>query len=408
MFHEYLRLSWNSLRTRKMRSWLTLIGVVIGIAAVISLIGLGEGLRNFVTAQFSVADADLITIQAAGVASAGPPGAGVVNPLTDRELDAVRNVKGVQTAVGRLLEATIVEYSNMGDVVFFVSVPDGTYRKDVYDIGNYEVEEGRLLKDGDTHRVVIGHDFTDKDRFGKPMQIGSKITVDETDYTVVGILKKKGSFTHDSGMLMNEKSLREQFGTDKDEYDMMGARAAKGADIKQIKEDIEKTLRKVRSVDEGEEDFTVETSEAAVQNLNDTLFAIQLFIYIIAGISILVGGIGIMNTMFTAVLERTKDIGTMKAVGAKNSTIFKLFFIESGLIGLVGGLIGVILGTAAAYGLSAAAAAALGIDMIQAHVSLGLILGALAFSFVVGTIAGVVPAQNASKLNPVDALAYEK
>ena len=134
------------------------------------------------------------------------------------------------------------------------------------------------------------------------------------------------------------------------------------------------------------------------------MFAVQLFVYIIASISLIVGGIGITNTMYTAVLERTKEIGVMKAIGARNSMIFALFSIESGLLGLIGGIIGILIGLALAYGFAAAGRVALGVDLIQAHISPFLLIGALLFSFIVGTSAGVLPALQAAKLQPVDAL----
>ena len=145
-----------------------------------------------------------------------------------------------------------------------------------------------------------------------------------------------------------------------------------------------------------------------IGTLNSTLFAVQLFVYIIAAISLAVGGIGIMNTMYTSVLERTKEIGVMKSIGARNSAIFTIFFIESGLLGMVGGIIGIILGLVFAFGLSAIGRVALGSNLIQASISPVLVFGALLFSFVLGTAFGVLPAYQASKLNPVDSLRSAK
>ena len=408
MLKHYLSLSWSNLRNRKVRSWLTLIGVVIGIAAVISLIGLGEGLRMFVAQQFSVADADVISVQASGMSGAGPPGTGVVDPLTDKELDAIRRTSGVDTAIGRIIDYGVIEYNGVGGTSFFASIPSGKYRKDTYDIANYEIEQGRLLKDGDGTRIVVGNDFTDKERYGRSAKPGDKITVNGTDYTIVGVLERAGSFVTDSSILMNEEQMREEFGTVRDEYDLFAVRSKEGANPSEIKVRIERELRKIRDVDEGEEDFTVQTREQAIQNLNSALFGVQMFVIVIASISIIVGGIGIMNTMYTAVLERIKDIGIMKATGAQNKFVFNLFFIESGLIGLIGGIIGVIIGGALAYGLAAIVGAALGNSDLRASISPLLVFGALAFSFLFGTIAGTLPAIRASKLNPVDALSYEK
>jgi putative ABC transport system permease protein len=173
-------------------------------------------------------------------------------------------------------------------------------------------------------------------------------------------------------------------------------------------EDISKLLRKERNVKVGEEDFTVQTPQKTLETLKSTLFAIQLFVIIIAMISLLVGGIGIMNTMYTAVLERSKEIGIMKSIGARNSTIFVIFFIESGLLGMVGGIIGILLGLAFAYGLAFIGRVALGSELIQATISVWLLVGALAFSFILGTFFGVLPAYNASRLNPVDSLRKAK
>jgi putative ABC transport system permease protein len=134
------------------------------------------------------------------------------------------------------------------------------------------------------------------------------------------------------------------------------------------------------------------------------LLGINIFVIIIASISLIVGGIGILNTMYTSVLERTKEIGIMKSIGARNSSIFLLFFLESGLLGIVGGIVGVAIGVIGASSMAALGSIALGSDLIQAQFSVGLIVGALLFSFVIGVVFGITPAMRAAKLPPVDAL----
>jgi putative ABC transport system permease protein len=138
------------------------------------------------------------------------------------------------------------------------------------------------------------------------------------------------------------------------------------------------------------------------------MFAIQIFIYVIAGISIIIGGIGISNAMYTAVTERTKEIGIMKSIGARNSDIFNLFLIESGLLGMVGGILGILCGLGLAYGLAFVGMSVLNTDLIRVNASMSLILGALAFSFLIGSVSGLLPAIQAAKLKPVDALRYAK
>ena len=232
--------------------------------------------------------------------------------------------------------------------------------------------------------------------------------VNGISYEIVGILEKKGSFIFDSSLLMNEDTLLEDLNKDKDNVNVIAVKVKNKDDIDSVKANVEKLLRKERNVDEGEEDFSVQSPQATLEALNSTLFAVQLFVYVIASISLLVGGIGIMNTMYTAVLERTKEIGIMKSIGAKNSTIFTIFFIESGLLGTAGGLVGILFGLGIAYGAAAAGRLFLGSDLIQAKIGLTLILGALLFSFVIGLLAGTLPALQAAKKHPVDALRFVK
>ena len=212
----------------------------------------------------------------------------------------------------------------------------------------------------------------------------------------------------DNIVLMNEQTMFNVIGNKKEEVNVIAIRVDDVNKINEAKESIEKLLRKERNVKKGEENFVVQSPQQVLEALNSTLFAVQLFVYIIAVISLAVGGIGIMNTMYTSVLERTKEIGVMKSIGAKNSAIFTIFFFESGLLGMVGGIIGIILGMAFAFGLSTLGRAFLGSDLIQASISPWLVAGALLFSFALGTAFGMLPAYQASKLNPVDSLRSAK
>jgi putative ABC transport system permease protein len=265
------------------------------------------------------------------------------------------------------------------------------------------------LTDLDTKGLILGDSYhtgvTYGATFDRPINAGDKVLINGKQFTVVGILEKKGSFIYDDAIYMNgDAMISEGIKANDGTVNIINVKVQDVSKIDQTRQAIEKLLRKERNVKVGEEDFTVQTPQKALETLNSTLFAVQLFVTIIALISLLVGGIGIMNTMFTAVLERTKEIGIMKSIGARNSTIFTLFFLESGMLGMVGGAIGILLGLAFAYGLAFIGSIVLGSSLIKASVSLGLILGALAFSFVLGTTFGVLPAYRASKLNPVDSL----
>ncbi len=409
MIKDYINFALDNLKHRKLRSWLTMIGIFIGIAAVVSLIGLGEGLRVAITSQFGFLGTDVISIQASGVGLSGPPGSGAVDPLEETLKEKLENIKGVDSVFNRDISPVIIELNDKQGMTYAGSVPLGRDRDSFVKMSNLKMESGRFLKDNELKSVVVGNDFSDKEKqayavsnFGKGVNAGDSLIVNGKEYKVVGILAKKGSFIIDNILFFNE-DVKDIF-SDDGTTDIIAVKVKNEKEIDSIKESVEKLLRKERGVKEGEEDFRVSTPQQALESLNSALFAVQLFVYIIAGISLAVGGIGIMNTMYTSVLERTREIGIMKAIGARNSVIFTLFFIESGFLGLVGGTIGVVLGASLAYGLAFLGSVFLGGDLIRAEVSLFLIIGSLVFSFVLGTFFGVLPAYRASKLAPVEAL----
>jgi len=204
-------------------------------------------------------------------------------------------------------------------------------------------------------------------------------------------------------ILMNQEDMENMLNI-KNEYDMIVVQIASGENLETVAENIKERLRKDRNEKEGNEDFSVQTPISALNSVNTILTIVNLIVAAIAGISLLVGGLGIANTMYTSVLERTREIGVMKAIGARNSDILLIFLFEAGLLGLVGGVIGAAMGVALSFGVAAIANAAMGSELFRVTFSLPLVLGAFTFSFLIGIISGVFPALQASKLNPVDAL----
>jgi len=403
MIKDYFLIALNNLRQRRLRSWLTMIGIFIGIAAVVSLIGLGEGLRVAIKSQFGFLGSDVLSVQASGIKFAGSPGSGVVEPLSDELADKIEKINGVKASFNRHMKSATTEFNDRRNIGFMINLPKEDDRKIVVRMLNLKTELGRLPKESEKKKVLLGNGYMDEDIFGKPLYPGNTLLINQEEFEIVGILEKKGNFFLDNALYLNEEDLFDIV-EDDGTTDVIAVIAEDEKDIPRIKEDIEKLLRKERNVKKGEENFEVQSPQQLVDALNSSLFAVQLFVYIIATVSLVVGGIGIMNTMYTAVLERKKEIGIMKAIGARNSAIFSLFFIESGFLGMVGGLIGIALGLILAYGMVGIGRQLLGADLIQAKVSLSLIFGALLFSFGLGTFFGVLPARQASKLHPVDAL----
>ncbi len=402
MINDYARLAFVSLRNRRLRSWLTMIGIFIGIASVVSLISLGEGLRQFVVSQFNLLGVDVLTITASGIAY-GPPGSGAVNPLRKSYVDDIEKLVGVKTAIGRIIEETKLEYNGRADFTYLGSVPEGERRKEFERIVQVEVADGRNLKDVDERKVVLGSNYANADRFGKAVRTGDSVLVNGKPYEVVGMLEKKGSFIIDGAVLLNENVVGDVFDVS-DTYDVIVVVTRQGHDMNSVKERVENYLRKERDVEKGGEDFSVQSPEQQIKDLNAILFAIQFFLYSIAAISLIVGGIGIANTMYTSVIERTKQIGIMKSIGARRKDIFTLFLIESGFLGLIGGVFGIFVGLGFAYFAQIAAQEFAGAGLVRMSVPWVLPVGALAFSFVIGSIAGLMPALHAAKMKPVDAL----
>jgi len=227
--------------------------------------------------------------------------------------------------------------------------------------------------------------------------------INDKDFEVIGILDGAINAQLNNVIFMGEKDFKEILDIG-DEYDLIAAQVEDQDEIVDVAKKIEDELRENRKEEIGEESFSVETPLQAFSAVSTILNMINLIVVGIAMISLFVGAIGIANTMYTSVLERTREIGIMKAIGAKNSDIMWIFLIESGLLGLVGGIVGALMGLGGAMLVSNLANQALGSDLFIISINYSLLLGAVAFSFFVGIISGVLPAMQASKLNVVDAL----
>jgi len=406
MMLDFLKLSLNNLRRRKLRSWLTMIGIFIGIAAVVSLISLGQGLQDYISEQFEILGADKITIIGKAGFLVSPLASELSSkPLTKKDVELVEKIKGVEVASGLLIKSLEVEFKNNKKNVLVSGIEPDKYKK-IFE-GSYNIEEGRDLKKKDKGKLVIGYNTANKD-FGKKIRVGEKLVIQGRKFEVIGILEKIGSSSDDSSIIMTLDSLRELI-KEKEIMSMIFVKVKKGENVSRVAERIEKQMKKDRheKLSEEPQTFSVQTSEQILKTFQKIFSVVQAVLIGIASISLLVGGVGIMNTMYTSVLERTKEIGTMKAIGAKNNQILFLFLLESGLLGLVGGMIGVGLGIGLAKGAEFAAAKIWGSNLLRASLNPLIIVGALIFSFVIGSLSGMLPAKQAASLKPVDALRWE-
>ncbi|HLC52084.1 MAG TPA: ABC transporter permease [Candidatus Nanoarchaeia archaeon] len=403
MIKDYFMLTLKNVRKRGIRSWLTMLGIFLGIAAVVSLISLGSGLQKAIIGQFGTLDADKLMLENTGTGF-GPPGSTAVKKLNSHDLELVKSVSEVEFAVPRLIRVASVEYNGVAKFRNVVSVPDddAEFVAVINDFINADAESGRLIKEGDRGKVVLGNNFFKED-YGKDIFVGKTIKIQGREFEVVGILEKASSFIVNSFVLMPESDLQELLDID-DEIDLIVVQVTDEDKTETVAEEMARRLRKDRHLKVGEEDFSIQTPVQSLSAVNTILGIINIIVSGIAAISLFIGGIGIANTMYTSVLERTRDIGIMKAIGSKNQVIMLIFLMESGLLGLAGGIIGAAIGLGLAYLVSIAASSFLGGIDFAVSLSWPLIVGAVCFSLFIGILSGILPAIQASKMHPVEAL----
>lgn len=409
MIADYFKLAVDGIIHRKLRSWLTMVGVFIGIIAVVSLISLGQGLQKVIDEQFEMVGGDRIIISPGGggfMAGATPvTGEFVSAKLYESDLEVVRKARGVDYAVGIIIATGGVEFNGKRKFIPIFGAPtESKAQAFMKQIDFFIVDEGRYVKEGDKYKAQVGVNIG-ADIFDKDIDVGDRIKIEGHMFDVVGRNKKTGNPIHDLKITIPGDTAKELFNKS-DEYPTIIVKVEEGSEPEDVAEKIKEKLRKHRDVKEDEEDFSVETAETIIGVFKDVLNMATFVLAGIAGISLVVGGIGIMTTMYTSVIERTHQVGIMKAVGARNSDILLLFLIESGMLGLVGGIIGVVLGLLFSKG-AEYAVHYYGVDIFRMYASPELIIGALLFSFLVGCISGYLPARRASKMNPVDALRYK-
>jgi putative ABC transport system permease protein len=401
MITDYFKLAIENLLHRKLRAWLTVLGIVIGIAAVVALVSLGQGLQYTVNQQFSKLGTDKVTVQIKG--STGVPGSNTASMLTKDDLAVVKKSKGVSNAVGALIRYGTIKFNNKVKYALVRGLPVAEDERKLWaDSGVYDVEYGRMIKYGDKYKVVIGPDFAKETNYGKPIGIGAKININGKTFTVIGIFKG-GSPAVASAVVMTLDDVREVY----DAPDEVSAITVQVDDVKTMDntiENIKKDLRKHRNLKEGKEDFTVQSTKQLIESFLVVLNVITVLLVGLASISLLVGAVGIANTMYTAVLERNREIGVMKAIGARNSQILTIFLIESALIGLIGGIIGMLLGVGISLVAQQIIGGYLGKGFFQVFLPWWLLVGAALFALIIGTLSGIFPAKQAANMHPVDAL----
>lgn len=400
---EYIKIAIRSLRRRPVRSWLTMIGVVIGVFLIISLLSLSEGIKGAMMQQLNMMGNDLIIIMPGEISDMATMMHGGLE-LTKDDIEAVRKADGVETIVPMNYKAEAVRHEGRVKTILIngVSLEYGIelLKNDM----GFQLTVGRWPIIG--KKEIIVAKIIPEDIF-PGMKVGDEVSIRGKKFDVVGILKSLGNKQDDSTIYMDLDLFVDVTG-ERSGAKIIMAKITPGYSVDDVVENIENNLIESRKRRRGEDlpSFSVLSSEKILDIVGNVMALVQMAIFGFASISILVGGIGIMNTMYTSVHERIREIGIMKAVGAKGRTITILFLIESGFFGLFGGLGGIVLGLGVAKAAEFAVQTSTGF-YFKASMSPFLILFGLVFSFLIGCIAGYLPARNASKLKPVDALRYE-
>jgi len=403
MIQDYFKLAFQNLRKRKLRSWLTILGIFIAVATIVILLSLSLGLEQAVEEQFRLIGTDKFFIQPRG--QAGAPGAGGAISLTEKDVEEIEKVRGVKEVSYFIGENVKIEFKGQTRYYIIAAFPrDGL---DIFEeTTSIEVDRGKDLKFARRGDVALGSLYYSGNLFKRPIEPGDKIEINDQEVKVIAIMNPLGNPQDDQNIYMFLDTYEELFGK-AERVDAIYVQIQPGEDIREVAERTEKELRDFRNVDERNQDFTVSTPEEFLDAFSQILDILTGFLIGIGAISLLVGGIGIANTMYTSVLERQKEIGTMKAVGARNKDILLVFLIEAGLLGLVGGILGILIGIVVGETIEIIATQAIGSDILRAVFPWYLILGALLFGFLIGSVSGLLPAKQASKLKPVDALRYE-
>ncbi|MFH1751238.1 MAG: ABC transporter permease [Candidatus Micrarchaeota archaeon] len=414
-------LSISNMRSRKMRSWLTVLGIVIAVAAIIVLISLANGVSASVSSRLNQLGNDVIQITpgasravrtgGAGIAMPGAVGGGggggfsrdfggggfgrTLSSLTFDDADALMLVDGVSSVDARIQGTLRTTFKGKNASLQIVGVDPAAFKE----MNTVELIDGKLLNPSDRYSVVLGYRIHSSTYEGEEL-LNRQIKMGDYSFRVVGLLNQSAgsSITSDSVVYMPIEVAKVVLNESSD-VSQIFVKIASGRDADVMAAALESKLLDLHRLTPDKADFTITTASFFQSAVSDITNMLSLFLGGIAAISLLVGAIGVANTMFMSVLERIKEIGILKALGMRDSEVTALFLIEAASIGFAGGALGI--------ALSLAISEVLRYFSVPSLITPELMVGSLVFSSIIGIVAGVAPARNASRLEPVEALRYE-
>jgi putative ABC transport system permease protein len=404
-----IRIALRALRVNKLRSMLTMLGIIIGVAAVITMIAIGAGAQARVEDQIKALGSNLIMLQPGSVTAGGVRmGAGSRNTLTEDDSYAIQREIGDVQASAPHLRGTghVVAGNNNWSTVFYGVTPE------YFEVRNWVIETGKGFEPADltgAGKVALLGETVARNLFGDSDPIGQVIRIRKVPFTVIGTLQRKGQSLmgqdQDDVILMPITTARNRvLGGGVARQRTVGAvfvKVREGADMKEVENDVRSLLRQRHRLPPGaDDDFTLRNLSEVLAAREESSRIMALLLAAVASVSLLVGGIGIMNIMLVSVTERTREIGLRMAVGARSRDILAQFLVEAVTLALIGGLLGIGLGIAGSVAVA---------HLAEWPVELRAdsILLAVGFAAAVGVFFGFYPARKASRLLPIEALRYE-
>ncbi len=390
-------LAFRSIRERKARSILTVLGIAVGIAAIVSLMSVGYGMEHAITGELT-GMADMISVMPGKIT--GGHTYVEMGGFTDRDVKDLQRISGIKDISAMTYDSVEVEYRNERKPTFVLG-------GDTKDLESFYVEpvglkEGRWLRENDYKGCVIG-DRVATDFFDDVIHVNDKLVLNGDKFVVVGVFEKGGmlySTDVDRNIFLTLRAAKNVLQTDAIKYIIV--RVYEIDEAEEIAEEIEEVINDNHGLD----DFaTAMAMDSMLEQIGVIFNIIRGVLAGIAAIALVVASIGIMNTMLMSVMERTHEIGVMKAIGAKSSDVLALFLLESSIVSLVGGVTGCVVGVIVAKVLSFLGSAASGLE-IAAIVKPEVLLGGIAVAVIVGVLSGFYPARKASRMSPVEAVRY--
>jgi len=381
-----------NLRARPLRAWLTIVGIVIGVAAVISLITISFGLKNAIAVQFEKLGTNRIMVLPKGFA---PPG--TIKGLTVKDVDLLENLHEFEYVIPFLWQSTSITFKGDTSSGFLLGIPAEFGEIMLEDYG-MSVTAGRHLDSNGVDEAVVGP-LAGEVLFQRDIETSNIIYLDDRKIRVIGVFSKVGNPEDDSQIIVPMELAREVL-NEPERVDYIDMKLKPGIAVDSAVEAVKRALRRTHD----SEDYQVITPEQIQQQFNSLIGVVQAIVVGIAGISLLVGGVGIMNSMFTSVLERTREIGILKAVGARKKHIIGLFLAEAAIVSLIGGVVGILLGVALSLLVQYIATQSLYSGLLRIVIEPWLLIFGLGFALVTGLLSGLLPAIRAANMNPVEAL----